>query len=70
MPLPPNHLMADRLAAFLPVCGSMSVKDALRFLFREFGAQGLRADAVIQIARLRDQIEIGHGGTTLSRKKR
>lgn len=68
MPLPPNHVMADRLAAFLPVCGCVSVKDALRMLFREFGAQGVRADAVIQIARLRDQIEVCHSGATISRK--
>lgn len=68
MPLPLNHVMADRLAAFLPVCGYISHKDALRLLFREFGATGLRAEAVIQIARLRDLIETGHGGTTLSRK--
>ena len=68
MRTPPNHVMADRLAASLPVCGCMSVKDALRMLFREFGAKGLRADAVIQIACLRDQIEVGHDGATLSRK--
>lgn len=70
MSLPPNHVMADRLAAYVPIVGCVSVKDALRFLFREFGAQGVRADAVIQIARLWDQIEFGHGGATLSRKVR
>lgn len=68
MRLPPNHVMADRLVAFMPVYGYISHKDALRMLFREFGAQGVRADAVIQIARLRDQVEVGHGGATLSRK--
>lgn len=68
MPLPPNHVMADRLAAKMPVYGYISHKDALRLFFREFGATGLRAEAVIQIARLRDQIEVGHGGATISRK--
>lgn len=68
MRTPPNYVMADRLAAFVPTCGSISSRDAQAMLMREFGIQGVRADAVIQIARLRDQIAVEHGGATIRRR--
>lgn len=70
MSTPPNYVMADRLAGFVPASGSISKQAAQAMLFREFGIQGIRADAVIQIARLRDQISVEHGGTTISRRGR